>query len=369
MIIISTSLFLVSLVFASQVMFGSAHEDEAPRLVRILSIDGGGVRGVIPLTILSEIERRTGKPISESFDVITGTSTGGVIALSLSAPADDGTGPRYTADELLALYTTRGEEIFGSKHKNYFSFGGLLRPRYSSKGLESLSVELLGSTALSSSLVPVAVTAFDIRHDAPIVFESQRAKLDPGENFLMKDVAIGTSSAPTYFPPKRMESFYGQECCVVDGGVVQNNPSLVGYSLAKEIYPRAQDVLLVSLGTGKISAPLDDERMKDAGATTWIKPIVTMGINGVASLVDDQMRRLVSSSSSGSIIGVSERYFRLQPDIPEKLGALDKTTPEHVAALLEVARGFVNENQEKIESLAGILSRPIHSTPIASVHA
>ena len=357
MMIISISIFLFYSICFSSCARASSSEEEERDLVRVLSIDGGGVRGLIPLTILSEIEKMTGKPISESFDVITGTSTGGIIALSLSAPSEDGVHPKYTARELLEVYATRGDELFGSKNRNSFSFGGLLRPRYSSRGLERLSTELLGSTALSSSLVPVAVTAFDISHDTPVLFESHRAKEDPGENYFMKDVAIGTSSAPTFFSPKKMESFYGQECCVVDGGVVQNNPSLVGYTLAKELFPAAKDVVLVSLGTGKVSAPLESSRMRDAGASSWIKPVVTMGINGVGSMVDDQMRRLFRSTSTSDGLDVRERYFRLQPELPERLGALDKVSPAQVAALLAVGRSFVDENQEKLHVLTGLLER------------
>ena len=81
------------------------------RTIRVLSIDGGGIRGIIPALMLGEIERRTNKPIAELFDLIAGTSTGGILALGLTVPGPDGK-PKYCADELVQLYKEEGPRIF-----------------------------------------------------------------------------------------------------------------------------------------------------------------------------------------------------------------------------------------------------------------
>ena len=98
------------------------HNNSQRKKFNILAIDGGGIRGVFPLKVISEIERITGKPIADSFDLIAGTSTGGIIALGLTTPADKIESeqndqsikhPKYSADQLLELYKTNGKYIFG----------------------------------------------------------------------------------------------------------------------------------------------------------------------------------------------------------------------------------------------------------------
>lgn len=81
------------------------------KTIKILSIDGGGIRGIIPALILAEIEQRTGKPICQMFDLIAGTSTGGILALGLTRPDDTGQ-PAYRAEDLVRLYKTEGPVIF-----------------------------------------------------------------------------------------------------------------------------------------------------------------------------------------------------------------------------------------------------------------
>src|ERR687894_1010021 len=106
---------------------------------KVLSIDGGGIRGIIPAMILAEIEDRTGKRIAEMFDLVAGTSTGGILALGLTKPGQGGKA-EYSAESLIELYETEGGRIFDRTvwHRLH-SVGGLAEEKYSSKGIEEVA--------------------------------------------------------------------------------------------------------------------------------------------------------------------------------------------------------------------------------------
>src|SRR5215210_6651753 len=114
-------------------------------VVKVLSIDGGGIRGIIPATVLAEIERRTGSRIAQLFDLVAGTSTGGILALGLVKPAGDGGGggggggPDYPASKLVELYEQEGRRIFARSPWHHLgAFGNLLDEKYEARGLESV---------------------------------------------------------------------------------------------------------------------------------------------------------------------------------------------------------------------------------------
>ena len=171
---------------------------------RILSIDGGGIRGIIPALILQRIEERTGKQVSEMFHMIAGTSTGGILACTLTASGVDG--KPHPAADIADLYRKRGSEIFNSSFWHGFgSLGGIVDEKYESKNLERILKKYLGATKLSDIAQDLLITTYNIKTRQPFFFKSWKArgeKLRTGEteqdrNFLLRDVARATSAAPT----------------------------------------------------------------------------------------------------------------------------------------------------------------------------
>ncbi len=163
---------------------------------KILSIDGGGIRGIIPAMVLAAIEERTNKTIAESFDLIAGTSTGGIIALGLTK--DDGNGKaQFSANELAELYEKRGKEIFSrSLWKGITSVGTLAEEKYPHQNLEKILEEYFGNEPLGSALINVLISSYDIQNRTPCFFKSWR---DEWKTVEMRHVARATSAAPTYF--------------------------------------------------------------------------------------------------------------------------------------------------------------------------
>src|SRR4051812_14409942 len=130
--------------------------------IRILSIDGGGIRGLIPALILNEIERLTAKPVSSLFDLIAGTSTGGILALALCVPNRNGDGPAHSASDVAQFYENDGPMIFSrSLRYTLLSLNGLLRSRYPSKAMEQVLERFYGGSRLKDALTSLLVPSYE----------------------------------------------------------------------------------------------------------------------------------------------------------------------------------------------------------------
>ena len=170
-------------------------------MFNVLSIDGGGIRGVIPAVLLKHIEEKVGKRVADIFDLIVGTSTGGILAAGLTVPKRDGT-PKFSAEDMLALYADRGREIFDrSFWRGITSAGGALDEQYDHKPLEKILKEYLGDSTLKDCIVPIVLTSYDIEKRQPYFFKTRRAREKKDRNHYLRDAARATSAAPTYFEP------------------------------------------------------------------------------------------------------------------------------------------------------------------------
>jgi len=169
---------------------------------RVLAIDGGGIRGVIPATVLVDLERRlVPRPLATVFDLIVGTSTGGIIALGLTVP--DGERPRHSAERLLELYLNDGEAIFPGGGRVAHPRAGWLREgtRYLASELEEVLARYFGGTPLTAALTAVVVTSYDLGRGEPVTLSS-RAELGDVSDVTMVVAARATSAAPMFFAPE-----------------------------------------------------------------------------------------------------------------------------------------------------------------------
>jgi patatin-like phospholipase/acyl hydrolase len=303
--------------------------------MRILSIDGGGIRGVIPATVLAALEDRTGRPVSALFDLIAGTSTGGILALALTAPGGDGR-PRWRAAEVLDLYRREGPAIFSrSLRKRITSADGYLDERYDNAGLRAALERYLGATTVDQALARVLVTAYDLVERRPRFFKSWRPE-DAG--VAMALAAEATSAAPTYFEPVLVDG-----APLIDGGVFAGNPAMCAYAEAKRLDPAA-DVVLLSLGTGAQTRPIPYARARGWGMLEWARPIVDVVLDGSSDAVDDQLDQLLGA-----------RHLRLQAELTAASDDLDDARPENIAALEATGRALVRERAAELDVLVDLL--------------
>jgi patatin-like phospholipase/acyl hydrolase len=315
--------------------------------VRILAIDGGGIRGLIPAVVLAELERRTGRRTADLFDLIAGTSTGGILACGLTRPGDDGAGA-FSAADLIGLYESEGPEIFHrSLVKRAESIDGYVDERYDDSGLNAALRRYLGATRLSQTLTDVFVTAYEIERRQAFFFRSSRARVDPAYDFTLVDVARATAAAPTYFEPVRVRDVAGGGgYALIDGGVFALNPAMTAY--AELAADRAHDAidLVVSLGTGAQTRPLSFEEVRGWGQLEWARPIVDVVFDGVAQTVDFELGRLLPEG----------RYVRLQTRLEEASDDLDDASDRNLEALRREGSRLVEERSADLDRIARALA-------------
>lgn len=329
--------------------------------IRILSIDGGGIRGIIPATILKFLEDQVGKSVSQMFHMITGTSTGGILAVGLSAP-DQNNAPKFKASDMIDLYRNDGAKIFSRSFWHGFgSLGGLSDEKYEAKGLEEILKDRLGELKLSQALGDVLVTSYDIEKRSPHFFKSWKARgenIDAGEgetaarrDFLMRDVARATSAAPTYFEPALIKDLEGTKYPLIDGGVYANNPAMCAVASARHIYQLA-DILIVSLGTGETKRDIPYDEAKNWGLIGWARPLLYVIFDGVSDTVSYQLDQVFQKNHFRFDIDLGGD----QDDQDAPNDDMDDARPENIAKLEAKAADLIAANQAELTMLVDRLS-------------
>lgn len=301
----------------------------------ILSIDGGGIRGIIPAMILAEIEELSGKKIHELFDMVCGTSTGGILASALVCEKT------YPAKQLIGLYEKRGQEIFSRDLcEALFSFSSISDNKYSVNGLMSVLDTYFSNCPIHKCKSDLVVTAYDIQNRTPYFFKSFKPE---HENVPLTTVCRATSAAPTYFEPLKT-SIQGTDRVFVDGGVFVNNPAVSAYVEAIKRYEE-RDMFVLSLGTGQISEPIDYEKAKSWGKIEWVVPLLDCMFDGVSDAVDYQMNMLLG-----------ENFVRMQLDnLDSKIMQMDNADPENIKELKKAAKKYITDNKQLIQNVVNVL--------------
>jgi len=313
------------------------------RPFNILSIDGGGIRGIIPATVVAELERRTGRPIAELFDLIAGTSTGGMLAVALTVPGEGGA-LRWRAEELIDLYVEKGPAIFSRTFARRIVSGlGLLDERYDDTALEAALDRYVGDARLSELATDVLLTAYDTEARRPFLFASHVvAEGEPAWDHRARDAARATAAAPTYFEPLVL-SARGERVCLVDGGVFANNPALSAYAEARRIAP-GRPVRIVSLGTGALNRPLRCDALRGWGVLEWVRPLIAVVFDGQSDAVAGQLDQLLG-----------DEHHRFQIELIGAKDELDDVSPENLAALQERGRSLVDGDSARLDGVAQAL--------------
>ncbi len=268
---------------------------------RVVSIDGGGIRGLITTILLQRIVATPGlETFLQSIDLITGTSTGGLLALGIAHGLD--------LAKIRDVYVEEGPKIFDDSWlDNLVDLGKLRGADYDIKPLRRVLEKLLGDVTLGQLKKRVLITAFDLDNEDPKPEKrTWKPKLFhnfPGPNSdsssRAADVGLYTSAAPTYFP-----SVDGY----IDGGVYAGNPAMCALAQTQDRRysptPALDDVLLLSLGTGT-SLQYIKGKSHDWGYVQWVKPLISLILDGTAGIADYQCSQILGN-----------RYHRLAPVFP-----------------------------------------------------
>lgn len=306
--------------------------------ITILSIDGGGIRGMIPATFLEQLEARTGQPVFELFDYVAGTSTGGILALGLTRGAPgSGAGPLRAA-ELMALYENEGRHIFQrSLWHAVEAVGNLNGPKYPEDGVDRVLRRAFGAARLKDARTNVLVTGYEIERRCPFFFRSWQAASTPlSHDFSAWEVARCTSAAPTYFPPRQIHSADGFTYSLIDGGVFANNPALCAWVEAHDRHP-GHDILVVSLGTGNLDRRIPWAKAKGWGLAGWAPSLLEIVFDGVSQTVDVELDEILNQR------GADPSHFRFQVALEDRQQELDDTDPDNLSALKEAGQKMAQD--------------------------
>ncbi|KAF3446685.1 hypothetical protein FNV43_RR11865 [Rhamnella rubrinervis] len=360
------------------------------KLVTILSIDGGGIRGLIPGTILSFLEAQLQKldgedaRLADYFDVIAGTSTGGLVTAMLTAPNENNR-PLFAAKDIKDFYLNNCPNIFPQNSCPILPhttkvIKALSGPKYNGKYLHRLVQEKLGNTKLHQTLTNVVIPTFDIKYLQPTIFSSYELKNDESIDALLSDICISTSAAPTYLPAHYFETTDKagnvRQFNLVDGGVAANNPTLVAMGeVTKEMIKGSQDFfpispldytrfLVISLGTGSAKAEMKYNAPEAAkwGILSWLThggstPIINIFSQASADMVDLHLAVVFRALNS------EKNYLRIEDDtLAGDVSSVDIATKKNLDELVKVGEGLLKKPVSRVNLETGIYQVSNHET-------
>lgn len=284
---------------------------------KLLSVDGGGIRGLIPALWLDHIDaalRRQGSgAVNDCFDLLVGNSTGALVVCGIAA----GKSPA----EIAGLYRQAGRLIFPATIKRLASRArrlprdGLSAPKYDARGIERVLRSVFGDLRLGQLRGRVMLLSYDTISRSPVFFKNF---LPEHADIPVWQVCRASTAAPTFFPAY-VTRIDGREMALIDGGVVANNPSVSAIAEALRHDPDLRaphDLLMLSLGSGNHNQPITASQAREWGALEWAVPILGVLFDSSASANDYVARHLIG-----------EGYFRIQAELDRDTDTLDDASP------------------------------------------
>lgn len=325
---------------------------------RILSIDGGGIRGIIPAMFLVALEEKLQEATNNSsvcladyFDFFAGTSTGGILASLLLCPDDDTpTKHKYTARDALNVYLEHGTEIFSTTpFRRFLSRFGLVSELYHEQNLNKVLLAYFGDHKLCELLKPCIITAYNIELRKNHLFRQQKAISHGAQrDFLLRDVCRATSAAPTYFAVAEIFSVAGTRYPLIDGGVFAHNPSLSALLEVIKSFNsyRISDISILSLGTGISKVSYNYEDFKKKWAISIGPALVDIMGSSSAESTDYYLKQLFRS------VNKSNNYIRVEPEnLSSADPAMDAATPRNIQKIIAIADRMISENENLINDI------------------
>ena len=340
---------------------GGTNTDQhpTPTSFRILSIDGGGMRGIIPVHILSILESKlrakTANPLAQVidyFDIFAGTSTGSILLSALLLP-DEKKRPKFSPDKILELYCNQGKIIFNrSLWKSITSISGIANTKYSDKGLRQVMQMYFGDTHLKDLLKPCLFTAYDIEARRDFFFRQHRARRQAHYDFKIRDLIRASVTAPAMFPVAEVRSQVNRTYHLIDGGTFAYNPALCIYAEVRRLHPKihAKHMTMLSLGTGIEATPYPYQQARRWGAIKWMRPMYHISSSGTAEAVNFQLQQLFLTCEN------KDRYLRIDTMLDkENTPDLDDASPENLKRLMDIATELGKQYDKRLDEFTDLL--------------
>ena len=260
-------------------------------MFRILAIDGGGARGIFPAYVLARLEKEHGRSLADMFDIIIGTSTGGIIAAAAAT--------KVPLEKVVALYESRAEEIFARK---LWAMRGYARSKYRSEPLRALLDEIFQDQTMGAAKTRLILPATDISNGNVFVIKSPYlASFVRDKDIRLVDAVMASCAAPSYFDPVKVHEYL-----LADGGLWANNPSFVAYTEAigkLQIAPAEVRILSIGTGTGHQFYDIGNQPTSWGLVSGW-------GLRLIDTFLNLQSR----TSSNASMLLLGDKYMRVSFD-------------------------------------------------------
>ncbi|XP_038723799.1 patatin-like protein 1 [Tripterygium wilfordii] len=344
-------------------------------LITILSIDGGGVRGIVTGVLLAYLESQLQEidgedaRLADYFDVIAGTSTGGLETAMISAPNERGR-PLYAAKDIVPFYIKHSPKIFPQPPVVVSwivnPVKALTGPKYDGKYLHRLLKMELGNTKLHQTITSVVIPTFDIKKLQPVLFSSYQLSCRPTLDALLSDICIGTSAAPTYLPAHYFQNQdadgNNEEFNLIDGAIAASNPTLVAISeVTKQITKKDPNftqmepfnfdqLLVISLGTG---SSRNEEKYNAKTASKWgvISWVLTDGSSPIIQCYEEASADMVDYHNCVVFHALhsENNYLRIQDDMLQgDLSSVDVCTKENLENLVKVGEQLLKKPVSRV---------------------
>ncbi len=310
-----------------------AKSDETDQPFQILALSGGGFRGLYTAQVLADLEQESGHSIAKHFDLLAGTSVGGILALAVAC--------EIPMDRVVTLFSEHGNKIF--KKRSFFSHWLSIRKSpYTSDGLKELlqQDDLFGNKKLSDAKHPVIVPAINYTRGFPVVFKTpHHPDLKRDHEFLLTDIALATSAAPAYFPRHYFDS---QQ--YVDGGLCANNPALLALHEADFYFDIPLDrIRLLSIGTLSAKRTVNPKTSRNGGAIDWAESYIKLANfpKNVIDLTLSSQQQMMQQIAEHRLQKHGGRFFKIDETLTSKSAehvGLDQVTPWAIETLIGNAR-------------------------------
>ena len=332
----------------------------------ILSLDGGGIRGIVPAAVLAYLEDRIQNMMGDNrlrianlVDFVAGTSTGSIIGGLMIIPQttkNNYVTTLYTMWEIVQMYFEFGGQVF---RKNSFWYDaktawGLLGPRFPESNIEAPLLQYMNHYKLKDLLKPCMFSGYDI-DKRKVIFYTNADEHQLYSDYYLKDIVRGSTSIPSIFPP----AYFNEGVrinTIVDGGIFANNPALAAYiEVSKTIFKgddrlkkrETQDILMISLGTGDYAKKsYSYKKTKRWGKAQWIVPALDIMATSHSEVTHYEMEKIFAATNS------SQNYRRINPPIIlGSTNALD-ASKDNLSKLLKDAQNYTKQNKEILDELA-----------------
>jgi len=342
------------------VQLPAARPRDTGKYVRVLAVDGGGMRSLLALKCLEYLEKRSGRPVSELFDVMVGTSSGAFVVAALSVPLDHDT-PRFTAAELLKEFP----KIWAKTLKTpmihpLLSLDGRTAPKYLTRTRQKIFQEFFGDAQVGAALTTVILPTYSTREQVPFFFASDmgkstsfsgasgRAITEAGDFFLADAVTAATCDPAVSAPSKITNSAGDQTETLVGAGVYANNPSLLALSEALLRYPGKQCVV-ISLGAG-VSPTVPEDAASGWRKSGDAEEIMRFAVEA-SQFTTAQITSALHRFGSGPVAA----YIRLDIPLPANALPADDGSERNAIELIALAEKLTAQKSATLDRTADFL--------------